>query len=358
MQQIINKKAVKSNKILKNNQKKANSFYGKGKSKVLKAKLNKIVPLDNIKCIELAEKKEFNIKDIVNIDQLINLCDEHNMVGLSGDGAMVSIKLNAIKECKDKILLVNAVECDPGLIQDHYLLNNKQTEIINGINKLNKIIGFKRIIIATKENINNDNIEIVKVPNVYPMGYERFLIKEVLGIDYDNYPSEKGILELNFQTVYKMGDLLNGIEFNSRYITVSDLKKGAACVANVEFNAKISDVVNKIYPNAKGVIYAGGGTLFAHKANFDELLDPTINLISIADEYIPLEQKCKGCGKCSSNCPMHINLKKIVKNAEKNINNNPKEIDTSGCIYCGLCSFNCFADKDIRGLVASINGIK
>ena len=52
------------------------------------------------------------------------------------------------------------------------------------------------------------NIELVEVADLYPSGWEKSLIKQVLNIDYDKLPIEKGVVVNNVSTIYAIYEAL------------------------------------------------------------------------------------------------------------------------------------------------------
>ena len=77
-----------------------------------------------------------------------------------------------------------------------------------------KINGIKKCFIAYKGNnsvvrdafepyINEyKDILLKPVKNIYPAGWERSVVKSVLSLDYDKYPSEIGVVVNNISTIY------------------------------------------------------------------------------------------------------------------------------------------------------------
>ena len=69
---------------------------------------------------------------------------------------------------------------------------------------------------------NYQGIRIVEVPDMYPMGWERTLIKQVFKKEYNMLPSEVGVVVNNAQTVISLGHaLLDGEVLSKRIVTIS-----------------------------------------------------------------------------------------------------------------------------------------
>lgn len=355
---IINKKGIRKNRQIRKNQKDSKKAYTLKRSSFYKGKIKKFFNV-NSEFIDLSSKKTFTTPSISNPEEFLALLKEHKMVGLGGEANDLAIKFDKILSYKGKkIFIINGVECDPGLIHDHYILHNRLDNVLFAAKVIKKLFGFDEVVLASKEDIVTDNtVRSAKLPYVYPMGYENFIIRELYGIEIKEYPTEKGILVLNLQTTLKIGELLKGIEFNSKYVTVANFNTGIAKVALVNFNEKIAKVLDATLGTIEGTLYVGGGSMFAEVGSLADSVDTKTCLIALGNSFTFNEGKCVGCGGCSRNCPSKIDLKTIVRRTEKNIAISKDEFNTKACISCGACSYGCAASKDIRGLIAKINGI-
>ncbi len=362
---LISKKSIRTNKTLKSIQKASCKIYRRPKGRFPKAKIGKVVKLRDRDCFyDLTEYKPDNLKLIpAEREDILNQIESMEICGLSGSGFPTFQKLKAVMEAKakDKYLIVNGVECDPGLLHDKWLLKNHCGEIEKGIELLAKCINFKKIILATKEEPTSINpfYEVKTVPNRYPLGAESILINEVLDIElaYDELPSVKGILVLNIQTVYTIYEAIyNNRPANSRFVTIANLSNGNAIVVRVKLNSIVKDIVSKINKVAHNQpIYLGGGIMAGRKANDEDKITAKINFIGYGKEVPPFENlKCKKCGACARKCPMDIKVNKIIKQLEQGDLSNRKEFHPERCIQCGTCTYYCHAGKNTMELVTSL----
>lgn len=364
---IVNKHSVRKNKALKTAQKKARKYY---QEKIFinspyapKSKIRKLADLDKVDYkavsdIELSEnKKEVQLSR----DELIALCKEVGLAGRSGNGFDVSRKLEAFQE-NSGTLIINAVECDPGLVTDSWLYRNKQSFIQQGAMIIKNALGLDKIILATKEPLNViDAIQQVKVIDRYPMGYEKYLIKYVLGVQIpeNELPQDKGILVMNLQTVITIAEMTqNVLAGQYKYITVANLFTGEAKVVRVLIGDCVQEVVESCFPKRvrnTDSIYAGGGAFNCHKVIAKEYILDTTGYIAIGEMPNYEEAgKCKGCRACTKNCPAGVVVHRIVQHVEKNgmdMVGNCKEFNPTACIGCGACTYSCMAGKDVREVV-------
>ncbi len=356
---ILNRKAVKKNRELKNTWKASKKAYGKLKGKYLKKKIGKVVRLTDEELL-LEEQTRIttfcNENNLPKIQELIDKIRNINLEGMSGNGFPVAEKLEsfASRSHPYSILLVNAVECEPGILHDEWLVNHRLQEILTGCNYLQQIFSIDRVILASKQVVETgDDIHCEQVPNCFPMGEEYFLIDQVLGkhLNRNELPIEQGVLVMNAQTVYQIVKIINHCYDGGRFVTLANLYSGAARIAYVEDSTKIQKVLEQCFGKVnlgETEYFAGGGILNAHKVAEDEAFSTKICFAAIGmKSNITNDNKCRKCGACTRNCPMGIDVRKIVKALEENPNADITMYHPENCIQCGSCTWFCRVSKDV-----------
>lgn len=361
---VINKKMLRKNKALKKAQRESKKYFGRMRGDAPKAQINKFVFIKNKRFVPMTEKEHeinFEVPDNLNYETLIEKLRCSKLTGLSGNGFSVAEKIEAFRNCdaNENILLVNAVECDPGLIHDEWILEHRLNQVLKSIEILDHIFHFQKKVIAAKVEMTcrNCSIEMKKVPNRYPMGAERILIRNTLHIDIaaEQIPVEHGILVMNIQTVLMLGSIMQGDRFDSRYLTLANLITGDARVVRAYLGDDARTLMQRCMPgNEEKSIYLGGGSMSCHELEKGETITETTNFIAYAQrpEY-EFAGKCKGCGACSASCPMKIKVHKIVQSLEKGKTNGLSEYHPETCMQCGACTYVCHAGKDTRKIVQS-----
>lgn len=366
---IINRKMVKSNKAIKIAQKTAKLRYGRTRVKGPKAIINKIIILQENPFISMVHntnmQESFQIPTNLTAEILIEKIREGNLTGLSGNGFSTADKLKAFAKSnnKTKYLIVNSAECDPGLLHDEWLLEHRYEQVQKGIQILNSCFDFEKVIVAKKGKVltKDDSVQMIQVPNRYPMGHERLLIKTILGLELEKeeLPTQKGILVLNVQTVLAIVEIVcNGMGLKSRYLTVADIENGNAIVVEAKIGSAAKDVITKAIPNARNKnIYIGGGVMACHLLQSLEKVEARTNFIAYGEKPdYQAASKCKKCGACSSKCPMGIKVHKIIQGIEKGQISGFEEFHPEKCIGCSACTYVCHAGKNIQEAVARVNG--
>jgi len=359
---IINAKMIKGNVCLKKAQKQEKKSNGKGYWKPLKNYLGKVVSLSSSNLIGKEAGIPNFATDMLKEDLLASL-ENANVTGMSGNEFPINKKINNFLSSKSikKILLINAVECDPALLHDEWLLKNRYNEISHTINYLIQVLCLDKAVLATKNKCIklNDKFSIKVVPPRYPMGEEHFLIRQVLNIplEKNEIPAEHGILVLNIQSIYQIGKIINKSYDSGHFITLADLTKASAMIAYVYPNDNILEHLRNAFGKKENKFsYRGHGVMECTEAKETEVFSSHENFAAYADQLgLDDKNKCKRCGSCTRKCPVNIKVSKIVQSMDKN-----KEVDYNvynpkRCIKCGSCTYFCPAYKNVSGYIRKLN---
>ena len=298
----------------------------------------------------------------ISKEEFLEKLENCGIVGMGGAGFPAHIKYNTNE--KIHTLIVNAVECEPYITADYFVIENRCEEILEMIDALLQINNINECIIAFKKS--NDtllkvfnkyigtypNIKLKMLPNKYPFGWERKLIKYVTGVTYDKLPSEKGIIVSNVSTIYAMYQALKlNKPILERIVTFSGagLKKPQNVL--VKIGTPVSEVIDYIggfYKSKKTVLIAGGPMMGSIVDDF--VITPEINSVLVLEDDFKVEvTECLRCGKCVNVCPAKICpvlIKDSINDKEK-----LKELNPEKCISCGLCSYVCPAKINVREYV-------
>lgn len=326
---------------------------------------------DKVKCILIENdfKEKIKEKPIVKKeinkytkDEFIENIKENGIVGLGGAGFPTYIKYNTNKI---KTLIVNAVECEPYITTDYFISQKKCEEIletIDAILEINKIdeaiIAIKKENVALKELFDNFigtylKIRIKLVPNVYPMGWERTLISNVTGKQYNKLPIEKGIVVNNISTIYAMYESL---KYNKplieRVVTFSGEKLNKKCNVLVKIGTPIKDILDSLGIIDNSIIVSGG-PMMGKTIDEDAIICKNQNCILVLEKVNNVPMKCLKCGKCVSVCPAKLSPVLIMNCKTKTDKDKQKlkKLRPLQCIECGLCSYICPSKINVRETV-------
>ena len=287
-------------------------------------------------------------------EEIFAAIKEAGLVGLGGAGFPTYVKYN--NPTNIHTLLVNGVECEPFLTTDYVAMSNDVESLLVGCELLMKASGATKAVIAIKVHkaavknavkaklAEHPSIKLVEVPDKYPMGWERTLIKQVFKKTYDRLPSELGIIVNNGQTVIELAKvLLTGHPMTDRLVTVS-----GDAVANP------TNVYVKIGTQAKELIEACGG-LTSEDANLipggpmctkavnNDVFPVVMQLgaLTILQVRTFNEEPCLRCGSCIRHCPANLQPIEIRNALKAKDYDRLLKLDALSCVECGMCSYSC-----------------
>lgn len=304
-------------------------------------------------------------KDITNYskESFIYLLQNSGITGMGGSDYPTFIKYNT----KNKLnyLIINGVECDISSSADEALMYHHPEEILECIDAIMEIMEIKKAYIAVNEKNNvvikkflkyintYPNIKIYPIIDAYPSGWERYLVSEITGLNYEKEPSEVGVITNNVSTIYSIYELLKyGRASKEKIVTIAG--EGVKKQANykVKIGTNFSELMLKTdgYSKIKDCILVAGGKLMGKSIPSDELIiTKDLNTILVLPQEPARQSQCIKCGKCSEVCPVGLMPAMIIEDEKKQ-----KKFKTDKCIGCGLCSYICPAKIEVREIINSI----
>jgi len=284
-------------------------------------------------------------------DEFITLLHECGIIGLSGS----NIKTYKKYSKNVNYLIVNAVECEPCCFCDKLVINKYTEKILECIDAIIEINKIKYAVIAVKENDPQSigelskyigsypKIKIVKVPDRYPIGYDKFLIEYIFGKKVGNLAEKKGIVVNNVSTILAIHDVLKYCRpLTERIISIT----GNGIKREVNVKAKIGSSLQEIISNVteykknKKLLFIVNGSMRGKGLPTDDVVvSKDLKSVLVVENKYYKTSNCINCGKCAEVCPSKIYPSLIMKNVD-----DPKKINIlhpDKCINCGLCSYVC-----------------
>ena len=299
-----------------------------------------------------------------NKESFLYLLQNGGITGMGGSDYPTFLKYDT----KNKInyLIVNGVECEIYSSADNAIMYNYPEEILETIDAIMEIMNIDKAYIAINENNNiiiktflkhintYPNIKIFPVIDAYPSGWEKSLVYEILGLNYDKSPTEVGVITDNVATIYSIYEILKfSRPQTEKIVTISG--EGFKKPANykVKIGTNFSEIILKTegYNNKikNPVLVAGGAMMGVSIPNDELIITKDLNTILVLENDQTKSRQCIKCGKCSEVCPVGLMPVMIIDNKER-----ASKLKIDKCINCGLCSYVCPAKIEVREILKSL----
>ena len=292
------------------------------------------------------------------------------IVGAGGAGFPTHKKL--VPEAK--LLIINAVECEPLLASDRYVMRHFAPELVSAITQIVRELRIARVVIGTKTKYVEEiaslqaaiaaagaDIEIFGLESFYPAGDEQVLIYEITGqtVPPGGIPIALGIVVINVTTTLNIARAMGGSPVTRRFVTVNGAVAHPTIVdapigtSPADLIAAAGGATISSYGLVRGGPmmgrqYAGGeaGQIGYGKADGGLLVLPTDSPVFVrhaaTTSRVVLEAKsaCIQCQLCTQLCPRYLighqmrphRVMRAIDTA------NPDDLaDALLCCECGVC---------------------
>ncbi|MEN8107993.1 MAG: electron transport complex subunit RsxC [Pseudomonadota bacterium] len=286
------------------------------------------------------------------------------IVGLGGAGFPTGVKLGTAANRAIDLLLINGVECEPYITCDNMLMQERAREILAGTHILQHILNPQHCIIAIEDGMpaagaalrtalneaGEENIEVVSVPEIYPSGGERQLIKVLTGheVPGQGFPSDIGIVCQNVGTaaaVYQA--VVHNHPLVSRLVTVTG--EGVRQPRNLDtlIGTPFSYLVAACggYTADVDRLLMGGPMMgFAVHTDDTPVIKTTNCILAVTREEMPAPPPalpCIRCSKCTEVCPADLLPQQLYLHAHSGNLDAAQDYNLFDCIECGCCAHVC-----------------
>ncbi len=309
-------------------------------------------------CDESVERTEEEIAKLTQED-FAKIAKQNSVVGLGGSGFPTYIKFQT-KETIDTIIL-NGVECEPYLTSDYRLMLEFPDRLFKGLKYMMQALNAKRGVIAIKENKEDLydtlttvakarypklNVEIKKVGNYYPQGWEIETIKSAIGVKVPLgvLPAKLGIMVFNVSTAVAM---YKAVKYNipviKRFFTVT----GDGLERPQNFRVRIGTSIKEMlemcggYLDGDKVLVLGGPMMGASLVRDDIIVSKSSTSVLAFNVDEQKEEPCVRCASCVYSCPVKLQPVQLMNAVKAKNSDAVEKLDIKKCILCGLCSYVC-----------------
>ena len=283
--------------------------------------------------------------------ELESILREHRLIGHGGAGYPTWRKLPARFGKACRLLLVNAVECDPSLSSDAALLHHHFQQLTAACLRLAKLTRSERALLAVKQSTWSrlaapalpNGLELFLAEDHYPAGYEPYLVSRVLGESLQGPPAAQGVLSLNLATVFALDRLCrSGRLPATRLVTV--IGQNRQLVARVPIGMRMAALLKALaMPVTRATTIIAGGLLAGDQVQPDTPVHWNCNGIYLVEgREQPIQ--CINCGFCEAVCPELLSPQQLLIDCQST----GPATHLDHCIECGACDQVCPSHLPLR----------
>lgn len=282
------------------------------------------------------------------------------VVGLGGATFPAAVKLSLGLRHSMHTLIINGGECEPYLTCDDRLMRDRGDQVVEGIRIMLHALRVPKALVAIESNkpealrtmsaaaSDYPNIEVVKVPTRYPMGWDKQLVSLLTGreVPAGQRSSDVGVIVHNVATAHA---IYRAVRLNrplvSRIVTVS----GDAVRAPKNLEVPLGTLVSVLLDHC-GLASSSPRLLMGGPMMGQVLPHSRVPVVKGCNGIIALSAKatmahaaspCIRCGQCVSACPVGLMPLEMAARIRNDNVAGALDYGLGDCIGCGSCSFVC-----------------
>ncbi len=293
-------------------------------------------------------------------DQVAARVAAAGIVGMGGATFPSAVKLNLSRKNNVRTLIINGGECEPYITCDDRLMRERAEAIIEGARLICYAVGAVEVMVGIEENkpdalaamqaaANGTEVKVIAVPAMYPMGWDKQMIRALTGreVPADGRTADIGVLVHNVATAYAVRDAVRfGRPLVSRLVTVS----GGSVVEPGNLEVPIGTLVETLFEFCGGFrdkparLVLGGPMMGIQLGSTAvPMVKGSSGILALTASEIASAQPaaCIRCSSCVRACPVGLLPLDMAAHIRAGDSKGAVGLGLKDCIACGCCSFVC-----------------
>ncbi len=281
------------------------------------------------------------------------LLEASGLVGMGGAGFPTHVKCNI--DLKGGYILVNAAECEPLLEHNMKQLEDHLQKTVSGLKHVMKLCNAQKGIFAIKAKHEKQiakldaicqkeaDISYHLLPDLYPMGEERAIVREVLGklLSVTDLPSVADAVVINAETLLRVAEAIDDKRpVMTKNVSIAGKLQGGT-FTRVFIDVPIGTTVGELIEKAGGIDGAYGeiimgGPFTGHAVDLNTPITKTTGGIIVTAPFEDLKHAKLGillCA-CGGNEPRMQDIAHKMNGDVVLVQKCKQAIDVKGTLKC------------------------
>jgi electron transport complex protein RnfC len=293
-------------------------------------------------------------------DEIARRVAAAGIVGLGGATFPSAVKLNLSRKNDVHTLIINGGECEPYITCDDRLMQERAHAVVEGIRLICLAVGASDVMVGIESNkpealaamraaADGTNVRVIAVPALYPMGWDKQMIRALTGweVPADGRTADIGVLVHNVATAYAVRD---AVRFQralvSRVITVSGGALAAPANLEVPIGASVEALLQHCggYRTPPARLVLGGPMMGMQISNpAVPVVKGTSGVLALTPAEIGQAEPapCIRCSSCVRACPVGLLPLEMAAHIRTANLSGAVKFGLKDCIACGSCSYVC-----------------
>lgn len=295
-------------------------------------------------------------------DDLPAFAADMGLAGMGGSLFPAALKLSAATAVQT--LVINAVECEPGIEIDLSLLIHQSDRVSAGVQVLADALGIHRIVLALKRSTQPllkthgppHHYEALVLPDQYPAGAEKLILRALLGRlpPTGVRPVQLGILVFSVASLWAIGRrILEGRPSIDRPLTWLRENQPPRNLL-VPIGTPVRQVLAACGADPEDhPLRIAGGLMMGQTVTLDDPIGKGTNALWVRTPEPRLlrpEEPCILCGACHDACPLALHPSGMAERIRAGAATPALQAQLDECFLCGACSAVCPADIPLAAL--------
>jgi electron transport complex protein RnfC len=287
-------------------------------------------------------------------DTLADFAREAGLVGMGGSLFPSSIKFKAATQIDT--LVINAVECEPGVRIDEALLLHEADDVQAGLDCLAGALGTRRTVLAVKRASAGHlapfaarcKADMLRMNNRYPAGAEKLIVARLTGKmpPAGVLPMRLGILVISVASLWAIGRRLRRGEpvvWRPLTLTVPGSSPRNLIVPVGTPLGHLLEVYGIPFDPQTHLLVTGG-LMMGAQAHQETAVTKGTNAVFVKPLTARLakpEDPCILCGACFDVCPLGLHPSGMAERIKAGKSSVALSAQLRECFLCGACSAVC-----------------